>query len=104
MTTQTFHYNNFTFVRDEEHQTHDTHGFFREESNGILLLDLEQEPIAFVCTMERPAFTVTAYATNSRVRYMFSTTAKTEKFLGIEGLGFMKKLDISEAAVQAYRH
>ena len=69
-------------------------GYYKQKPQGIYLYNIQHKLIAFIKTetYEDSAFIVSAFkdeTTNNRTRYMYSTTTKTEKYLGIDNLGHM---------------
>lgn len=60
-------------------------GYYRRSKNGVLLMDENKLPVAFVVT-SGTAFVVTASKQPKGIFYMHGTTKSTKKFLGIESM------------------
>lgn len=62
------------------------YGYYKATKAGVLLMNAQRVPVAFLRKDNGYNFIVTASAGDSgKVRYMFSTTEGTEKALGIVG-------------------
>jgi hypothetical protein len=61
-------------------------GFYRVTTKGVMLLDLQKQPMAFILRDAGTAFIVSASKHNGRTWYSFSTTAPTERYLGIRDM------------------
>lgn len=77
-------------------------GFYRKRGNGVLLMDEQQNPVAFVVNNRHgEQFFVTASNdADGRTWFMFSTTHATEEFLGLTGLSYSQKSGAAEAAIE----
>lgn len=96
-------FNGIEFAKTQKDLTPESKGFFRVLKNGIKLLGLDKDPIAFICTRESCAFVVTAFKFEEQTRYMFSTTQNTEQALGLIGLSSSQKSNACERAVAPFK-
>lgn len=104
MKRQTFIYNSLEFEHPDNGLKQNSHGYYEFVSGGVLLRDRAKQPQALVCTNERnTAFTVTAYPVSNGIRYMYSTTLSTERFLNIENKSCGDCIDISEQSITQLR-
>ncbi|MBK3919928.1 hypothetical protein GFL03_21895 [Pseudomonas stutzeri] len=79
-------------------QTHDdpsVSGFFKITSGGVVFYDLQGIPFAFLVTRPGENFFVTCSLTEGGLRYMFSTSSKTEELLGIDGLTYSESANLA---------
>lgn len=74
----------------------DSHGFYKNNpGKGALLYKPNGEPEAYLVNNQRQGhFVVTAHQTSEGVRYMFSTTSSTQKWLKLDGVGYMASHDL----------
>lgn len=99
----TFTYNGLSFVKRKTLVSDETKGYFKSMKAGFLLMDLNREPKAFVCTNDSTPFVVTASKPEGgKTRYMYSTTKQTEQFLNIENKSHTERYDIAKKAVDGY--
>ena len=76
----------------------DCNGFYKKMPNGILLYKLSGDLAAFIVTNDRQGyFPVTASMQHGCPRYMHSTCSITDKWLGIDELGYMATHDAVKA-------
>jgi hypothetical protein len=67
-----------------------THGYYKKRKNGVLLMDMQKQPFAFVVVNkygDQP-FVVSCYNTPDGIRYMFGASLATEQTLGLVGLPY----------------
>lgn len=62
------------------------YGYYKATKAGVLLMDAQRVPVAFIRADNGDNFIVTASPIEGgKVRYMFSTTEGTEQVLGLVG-------------------
>lgn len=74
-------------------------GFFKVRKNGVLFLDLDGNPFAFlVANKHGERFFVTCRKTDEtgELRFMYSLCLTDLKKLGLEHLSFLKKMETAE--------
>lgn len=66
------------------------YGYYKKTKRGIQLMDMSKKLFAFIVNNGRgERFIVSASRMdNGRIRYMFSTTTKDDKLLGLKELGY----------------
>jgi hypothetical protein len=95
-----FIFNQKKFVKTKQEMTDETMGFYRKRKNGVLLMDLAKEPLAFIVNNQyRERFIVTACRFNKQIRFMFSTDEPTEKLLGINGVSLVEQSTLIEKSL-----
>ncbi len=59
-------------------------GFYKRTKNGIRLFNMQREPMAFIVLHEPLKFIVTMFKFEEKIRFMFSMSTSTAKFLGFD--------------------
>ena len=82
------------------------YGYYEKKSNGILFLDLQKKPFAFLCCNEpkTPFFVSCSEVTVDNVvqiRYMFSTCSKEEEILGLNKLSYLQNIELGLSILKA---
>lgn len=94
----TLEINGRRFVPLSEGDVKDMDGFYKEESNGILLFDVTREPFVFVVSNARQGhFFVSCTRHGKGIRYLNSTTSTDEKRLGLDTLGYAATRALAES-------
>lgn len=75
-------------------------GTFQVKRNGVLFFNLRGEPEAFLVANQntQPFFVTCSWgklAGKRRLRYMRSTTASTQEFLGITSLTYTQEMELA---------
>ena len=77
------------------------HGFYSKRRNGYLLRDAQGNARAFIVNNSHgERFIVTAHDTDKGVRFMFSTCADTEQWLGLDRLSYSEECAAARAAAE----
>lgn len=82
-------------------------GQYRTRKGGILLLDLQGKPFAFIADGSKQkersgnCWFVTASQDNGRTFYMQGLSERTEKALGIDGMSYSAQHDLAKATIKA---
>lgn len=76
-------------------------GFFRLQGNGVLLMDHQENPVAYIVNHQyRERFIVTAFKDpTGRTAYMHGTTSVTDRFLGLDQLSYSQKGEVAASAI-----
>lgn len=86
-------------------------GYYRENKPGILLMDLNRNPVAFIriatsheCIYNEVfAVTATKDEETRAIRYLCGgLTEAGEKFLGLDGMGYGESRDVIEHSVKMF--
>lgn len=74
-------------------------GFYKPRKNGVLLMDMQKEPFAFVVNNKyKEVFFVSARAEGNKIRYFHSTTSADEATLGITG--YMQSHELAQSVIE----
>ena len=76
-------------------------GFFKIAMGGVVFYDLQGTPFAFLVTRPGENFFVSCSATEGGLRYMFSTSSKTEVQLGIDGLSYREQSELAQELAES---
>jgi hypothetical protein len=82
-------------------------GYYKRVKHGVKLYDMQRVLTAFIVDNQntRERFLVTAHTIEmngkNRDRYMFGTTAHTERFLGVQDMGRTAQLELINAALNS---
>lgn len=75
-------------------------GFYRKQGNGVLLMDLQEVPFAFIAHRGMSCWFVTAHRTeDGRTRYMFGLAEYTAERLGIQELTYSQQSYAAECVI-----
>jgi hypothetical protein len=87
--------NNNEFMGSLFHTGGTCSGYARKIKRGVKLFNLQNELFAFIVAPKRGenAFIVTASIQDGKARYMYSTCSLTEKYLGIDNMGYMDTIN-----------
>jgi hypothetical protein len=90
--------NNNEFMDSLFHTGGTCTGYARKVKGGVKLFNIQNELFAFIGAPKHGdnAFVVTASMQQGKARYMFSTCSLTEKYLGIDNLGYMDTINACE--------
>jgi|SRR5580692_5587674 hypothetical protein len=79
-------------------------GYYKVRKHGVLLMDLQSKPFAFIADQLSGQWFVTAgYADNGKLIFMQGLAEYTEKQLGIDGYSYGEQKDAATNAVLSLR-
>ncbi len=77
------------------------YGFYKAKKNGILLMDMQKEPFAFVVNnRHNEQFFISCGKHDGRIFYLQSTTDRAEKILGLDSLGWIAKHKLAQHVIE----
>lgn len=78
------------------------YGYYKVKKNGILLMDMQKNPFAFVVNNKHnEQFFVSARKhEDGKIHYMYSTTAKDEAILGLDKLGYIAGIELAQHVIK----
>ena len=77
-------------------------GFYKVVKGGIKLyrvIEGDKQLEAFIKREPYNSFVVTATQAKGKTRYMFSTTKQTERWLGLDGVGYMDTINACQETI-----
>lgn len=90
------------FARTKTEREPDTLGYYAKRGRGILLMDLEKIPFAYIANDGRSQWFVTAGRDeDGRTRYMFGLDSLTEKRLGLDTVKYSGQRDVAREAIES---
>ena len=77
------------------------YGYYKVKKNGILLMDMQKIPFAFVVNNKHGEqfFVSCIKQEDGRIRYFYSTTGRDETILGLDKLGYMAGLELARNVI-----
>lgn len=77
------------------------YGFYKAKKNGVLLMDMQKTPFAFVVNnRHNEQFFVSCGTREGRIFYLHSTTAKDEEILGLDKLGYIAGIELAQHVIK----
>lgn len=78
------------------------YGFYKKRANGVLLMDMQKNPFAFVVNnRHNEQFFVSCLRLETgRIAYMHSTTAQAEEILGLDKLGYIGGIELAQHVIK----
>jgi len=77
------------------------YGFYKKRANGVLLMDMQKNPFAFVVNnRHNEQFFVSCGTHEGRIFYMHSTTAQAEEILGLDKLGYIGGIELAQHVIK----
>lgn len=78
------------------------YGYYKARKNGVLLMDMQKEPFAFVVNNRHGEqfFVSCLKREDGRIVYFHSTTERANQVLGLDKLGYMAGIELAQHVIK----